>query len=744
MNLKVLYIIVLGFFSSNSLGQIFVIHGTVKSNQKPIENAHIKIKGSLSGVTTNQGGDFQLETKGNVELELTVSAIGFGTALIKIKPEDFQSKPLEIELQSEVRLIPEVEIFGKTERKSADAVNTEIFTIKEINRVASPGLFESLRQINGLRPQITCNVCQAGELQINGMSGPYTLILIDGMPIVSALASVYSMTSINADIIDRIEITKGPGAAKYGSDAMGGAINIITKTAANAPKFSIRSQISSYGEWNNELSFKIQHQKFSNLVSANYYRMNTAWDINSDGFTDVTLQNRITLFDKFQIRRKNFKEASFAFRLLNEERNGGQLNWNKNFRGSDSVYGEYIHTQRAELLANYQMPWKLHTFLLFSYNFHQQNSHYGTTHLFANQHNVFVQLSAEILRTKKYNINFGLNYRQTYYDDNTVATHNEIDNKTIPQINTMPGVYIQTDWNPNYHHNIALGARLDYHPTHGFIPSPRLHYKANINNFNKLKFGYGRGFRVVNLFTEDHAALSGSRTIIIQDDLKPESSHNFSLNYLSTLVLKDAYINFDLGIFYNYFNNRIIGDFDSNPSQIIFANLEGYGTSRGISIGLDAEMPFDIEFTAGCLYNEVFTVNQGNYAQQIQAPKWSGVWSLNKKFQKIDLMISLNGNITGPMRMPVQPNDFRPEYSPTFRLLNLGITKKFLNKMEISLSGRNLLNFVPKYALMRPHDPFNKQVSDPVQNPNAFTFDTSYNYAPIQGIQVIFGIKYSF
>lgn len=741
---KHLLIIVLVILHHVGYGQNYKISGVVIFENKPVENAHIKIPNSTKIYTSDQNGRFHIEVNNDSTQTLIISTLGYKTKTIEIKITNQADENFTIELEKDFKTIGVISIVDKQLKKSTNAVNTDIISISQLTQIQSSNFFESLKQINGLRPQITCNVCQAGELQINGMSGPYTLVLIDGMPIVSALASVYSMTSINADIIDRIEVTKGPAAAIYGSDAMGGALNIITKSAANAPKFSIKSQLSSYGEWNNELSFKIQKKKFSNLLSANYYRMNTPWDLNTDGFTDITLQNRITVFDKLQFERKNYRQASFAVRLLNEERNGGQLNWNKNLRGSDSIYGEYIQTQRAELLGNYQMPLRLPTFLMFSYNFHQQNSYYGTTHLFANQHNVFVQLSAEVFRNKKYGVNMGISYRQTYYDDNTVATHHSEKNKTNPQINTMPGLFIQSDWNPNNTHNVTLGARLDYHPEHGLIPSPRLHYKASINNFNKIKFGYGRGFRVVNLFTEDHAALSGSRTIIIQKNLKPESSHNFSMNYLSTLVLKDAYLNFDLGLFYNYFNNRIIGDFDSDPTQIIFANLEGYGTSRGVSIGLDAELPHDIEFTAGGLFNEVFSVNHGNYSQQIQAPKWSGVWSLNKKFQKIDLTISLNGNITGPMRLPVQPNDFRPEYSPTYFLLNFGITKKFAKNLELSLSGRNLLNFIPKYALMRPQDPFNKYANDSLQNPNGYTFDTSYNYAPIQGIQLIFGVKYSF
>lgn len=95
------------------------------------------------------------------------------------------------------------------------------------------------------------------------------------------------------------------------------------------------------------------------------------------------------------------------------------------------------------------------------------------------------------------------------------------------------------------------------------------------------------------------------------------------------------------------------------------------------------------------------------------------------------------------MRLPVLPNDYRPEYSPWFCLASLQATKKTIKGWELYGGIKNLLNFVPKDPIMRPFDPFDKHVNDPVSNPYGYTFDPSYNYAPLQGRRGYLGIRYT-
>ena len=93
------------------------------------------------------------------------------------------------------------------------------------------------------------------------------------------------------------------------------------------------------------------------------------------------------------------------------------------------------------------------------------------------------------------------------------------------------------------------------------------------------------------------------------------------------------------------------------------------------------------------------------------------------------------------MYLPVVPNDFRLEQSPWFAILNIQFSKRFTKGIETYLGVKNILNFIPKDPILRPFDPFDKHIT--IDNPNGYTFDPSYNYAPVQGTKVLIGLRYN-
>ncbi|MFN3876324.1 MAG: hypothetical protein ACK4L7_10485 [Flavobacteriales bacterium] len=103
--------------------------------------------------------------------------------------------------------------------------------------------------------------------------------------------------------------------------------------------------------------------------------------------------------------------------------------------------------------------------------------------------------------------------------------------------------------------------------------------------------------------------------------------------------------------------------------------------------------------------------------------------------------IDLTGQWYGPMRLPVQPSDFRPDRSPWHALVNVQVRRALGERIELYGGVKNLLGFVPRDPLMRPFDPFDRDAGDPVANPHGYTFDTSYMYAPLQGRRWFVGLR---
>ncbi|MFY7958196.1 MAG: TonB-dependent receptor plug domain-containing protein, partial [Flavobacterium macrobrachii] len=274
----------------------------------------------------------------------------------------------------------------KAVKRLENPVPVEIITATFLKQNPTSNIFDALQNVNGLRPQNNCNVCGTGDIRINGLDGPYTMVTIDGMPIVSALGTVYGLSGIPNSMIERIEVVKGAASTLYGSEAVGGLINIITKKSKTASLFTADMFSTSWLENNIDLGYKATiGKKVDALFGVNYFSYNNPIDNNNDNFTDIALQDRVSFFSKWNINRKSQKEFSIVGRYLYEDRWGGEMQWNKGFRGGDEVYGESIYTSRFELLGKYELPVKEKMHLQFSFIGHDQNSVYGNSFYLANQ-----------------------------------------------------------------------------------------------------------------------------------------------------------------------------------------------------------------------------------------------------------------------------------------------------------------------------------------------------------------------
>ena len=726
------------------------IQGRVLSQNEGLPFVSVYLKNTNLGTTTDDNGNFKIANVTSGKHEIIASFVGYRSEkkIIDIT-ENLNGLIFNLEVDSS---LDEVVITGtlKPVSRLESAVPVEVYSPAFFKKNPTPNIFEALQNVNGVRPQLNCNVCNTGDIHINGLEGPYTLVLIDGMPIVSGLSTVYGLSGIPNSLIEQVEIVKGPASTLYGSEAVGGLINIITKLPENAPIVFADSFINSWGELNIDAGFKAKvGEKATLLFGTNYFNFNNRVDHNNDNFTDLTLQDRISIFNKWDFKRKENKTFSIAGRFFYEDRWGGELQWNHGFRGGDEVYGESIYTTRYELFGKYELPVDENIDFQFSYSDHDQNSVYGNTPYLAKQRIGFGQLVWD-KPLKNHDLLFGTAIRYNYYNDNTTAT-------LSPDEVTIPALFIQDEIKLNEKNNLLLGLRYDYDKRHGSIITPRIAYKYKPTPDDIIRINAGSGFRVVNLFTEEHAALTGARDVIIEEALEPEQSYNINVNYLRKLYTKKGMIfTFDASAWYTYFTNAIIPDYDTNPNQIIYDNLDGYSTSKGISLSIDTVLANGIKGSIGATYQDVTQTENGNTIQQILTEKFTGTWALSYTHQPTNITIDYTGNIYGSMRLPTLGDlDPRQEYSPTWSIQNIQFTYDGIHNIELYTGIKNLLNWTPNqgnpFIIARANDPFDENVTFDAQgdaiatpeNPYALTFDPSYVYAPNQGIRAFFGLRYT-
>lgn len=750
--------IFLFLLANTVLAQNATIKGLVRSDTAVVSYATIGLVGTNIGCTANEKGFYKMSNIKPGKYILRISSIGFRSYDKSITLKEDETVTVNANLLTDELSLNEVVVSGtmKEISKLESPVPVEVYTPALFKKNPTPSIFDALQNVNGVRPQLNCNVCNTGDIHINGLEGPYTMIMIDGMPIVSGLSTVYGLSGIPNSLVERIEIVKGPASSLYGSEAVGGLINIITKKTDKADKLSVDVMTTSYQEYNVDAAVKYHvGKKVNSLLGVNYYNYQNPVDNNKDGFTDVTLQHRISVFNKTNFERKEHREASVAIRYFYEDRWGGDMNWAGKWRGTDSIYGESIYTSRAEVIGKYQLPLKERVFYNVSFNNHDQNSFYGTIKFAANQKIFFNQLYWE-KEFEKHSWLFGAAYRYTWYDDNTVVTetYDSISPKNKPNNVALPGLFIQDEIKFNCNHKLLLGFRYDYNEQHGNIYTPRLAYKWTINATNVLRFNTGTGFRVANIFTEDHAALTGSREVKVVDNLKPEQSINANINYVTKFYREKFFLGIDMSIFYTHFGNRIIADYDTDPNKIYFNNLNGYAISQGASANIDlAFQKIPLKLLIGGTYMDNYKVENGTRATQVLTENFTGTWAVSYEWKKYHLSFDYTGNIYSPMRLPLLGVlDPRDEYSPWWSIQNIQITKK-IKRFEIYGGVKNLLNFTPPAnSISRPFDAFDKgvqynnagQIISTPNNPYAMSFDPAYVYAPNQGIRGFLGFRFSF
>ena len=735
MNLKPnTFCILFLLFTNICLAQ--TIEGTVKDQDNNLLfGATVYNNSNTKSTITNEDGVFSIPSKKG-QNKLVISYVGYTPKTIKVDGNTINLGTIVLENDS----LDEVVISGTLSQvsKLKSAVQIELYNADFFKATPSASFFEAIESINGVRPQLNCNVCNTGDIHINGQEGANTMVLIDGLPLVSGLSTVYGLSGIPQSLIRQVEVIKGPASTLYGSEAIGGVINLITKLPENVGRFNVDTYTTSWGELNVDLGAKYKLKAAQGLIGVNYFNYSNPIDNNGDGFTDLTLQHRISIFNKVKM-----KKNSIAFRYLYEDRWGGQMNWNSDYRGGDQVYGESIYTSRVEVFGKYDVSENL--FLQYSLNNHNQNSVYGTTSYNALQTIGFIQ-SVYQKTIKNHNILFGATYRYTSYDDNTPATEKK-------EVTSLPGLFVQDEWKINKSQTLLSGVRYDNNSIYGDIWTPRLNYKwASKDESSIVRLGFGTGYRVVNVFTEDHAALTGARDVVFTEDILPEKSWNVNINWNQKLYSKYGTIfDLDLSLFKTEFSNRILPDYETNPNQIIYSNLDGKSITQGITLNVNSLSANGLRINLGATFIDSRIIENNETIYPLLTERFSGNYKISYTLYKPKITFDLSGTVIGPMKLPLLgPLDKRDPESPVINIMNLQASHSF-KKFELYAGVKNILNFKPpSNSIARAFDPFdtdiefgsNGQVITTPNNPNALSFDPSYVYYSNQGTNGFLGVRY--
>ena len=739
---------------------------------EPIAGATITLERTATGTVTDEEGQFTLSQIPVGKYTMEIKAIGYQSIRKNLELTATKSLHVEETLHTDNLSMSEVVVsatrYGVSRKEAPVIVN--VISPKIFNATQSVAMSETLNFQPGVRVETNCQNCGFSQVRLNGLEGGYSQILINSRAVFSALNSVYGLDQIPTSMVDRIEVVRSGGSALYGSNAIAGTINVITKEPVeNLWQIGTTMSLIDGQSWDKTLDFNSSIVDEDLMSGVTFYGMNRvrqAYDANGDGFTEMTKLNNTTFGAKAFYRPSEFNNITMDVSTINEFRRGGdrldlvphftditeQLDhktfmggltydhYSRDYSQKYSLYGSAQGTKRASYYGGLAGNRTAQDSLLAS-------NAYGDTDDIA--------MVAGVQYTK----NFANDVITAGYEFQYNNTLDQIEgyNRRIDQTTASSGLYAQYEWKPLSTVTALIGARYDMVKIEGDYRllnlqrnsnmsassfSPRFTLLYDITNELQFRGGYARGFRAPQAFNEDmHVSSVGGEQVfvLLSDNLRTEHANAWtgSLNY--TTNFGSTQVNALLEGFYTDLFNPFTTVRTNELEGVILDEMRNgsgaYVAGSNIELSVAPSDRWSIQ-AGGTIqrskHRELQTIIEADEGEDelavdrfVRTPNNYGY--LNTNWKATDaLSLDLTGVYTGSMLVPHQVNrtlvNSEQFMELNFRLGYLFKIKDHFN-IEANLGVQNMFN-----SYQRDFD------SGPER-------DSDYVYGPARPRTVYFGLK---
>ncbi|CAM3671870.1 TonB-dependent receptor [Sphingobacterium prati] len=746
------------------------ISGTLKNEaNKVITNATVYLYPDKYAFKTDTAGRFHFNKLYAGRYELVAQALGYKEFRQFVELTD-KNQQLTISLQTDNHQIDEVEVNRKLEavdnlvKAENAAMPVKVITKREIELMGSRRLDEVLKEQTGIA--IVNDIAggsRAVGVQIQGFSSNYVMVLVDGQPMLGRNSGNFDLSRISVTNIERIEIIKGASSCLYGSDALGGAINIITRHGAITPQAHASLL---YGTLNTvdatlEGETPFSNQRGSAVVSGNYYR--------TDGFnTDKQyLNSKSTTFPPYT-------NYSFQGRVRYRTSKNGTLGVTGRFAARES---EMINAWSEDrIIQDKQKDQDINLSASYDYNF-DSGLRSMTRYYFSRFHSQIaaqwlqqgVLASAEEFGQNVHRIEQQFAYspmQQLKFTGGIGGSVEQMDNQDLDAKRSLNSAfaYLQTEWKPLDRLLTTLGLRYDQTNVYNGHLSPSLGLQYHISPTLLIKGGVGAGFKAPDYKMRyqvffnpaaNYLVVGSERVadVIAAMDQAGELSYknSYMLNLVAGNLKAETSLSNNIGLtwnpsskfqtdfslFYHRINNQIntvsVGN-GTNIAQIYSYRNLPKAMNKGFELSLSYQATKDLQLSMGYQYliakdlSVLDSIAAGNYPYNqvndaatdlYRQSKKSDYWGIEDRsrhmvnfkaqYEYKPWGVNVNARVNFRGKTPFQEyngNQFIDKYDifiPHHTLLNMTIEKSLMNRrLTLRLIGDNLFNFTSRYLLGQP------------------------------------------
>lgn len=726
-----------------------VVHATTKEHLPYIS---ITLKGTTVGMITDASGHYFMKNLPAGEFTIVASSVGYKTEEKQIKIVPGTTLEVNFSLNDQALEVDEVVVSAsrnETNKKTSPTI-VNVASAKLFESTASSNLAETMSFQSGLRVENNCGNCGITQLRINGLEGQYSQVLLDSRPIFSSLASVYGLEQLPVAMVERVEVVRGGGSALFGSNAIGGVVNIITKEPVrNSVTLSNTTHVLEGGTTDVNTSLNGSFVTDDNKAGVYLFGMlknRGAYDRNGDGFSDLAKLNSETLGFRGYYKTSTYSKLTAEYHHIHEFRRGG-----------DNIK-EPPHTANIAEQLNHKIDGGGLKFDYFSPNYKHKLGIYTSAQFIGRESYFGVDKNLDAYgNTNDKTFVAGTQYTYSFdkclfmpaeltagFEYNYNELHDKIlgYNRDLFQTTQVAGLFFQNEWKSDKV-NFLVGGRLDKHNLmKSAIFSPRVNVRYSPSEKVGIRASYSSGYRAPQAYNEDlHVdAVSGTIALIqIDPNLKPEYSHSFSAS-------TDLYHNFGrvqanllIEGFYTILNDVFtlekIGTNEHGDIIMERRNASG-ATVKGVSAEFKLGIPDKFEVQMGYTFQRSLYKEPEQWSDELtpqrkmfRSPDNYGYITTNYNFTKA-FKASIFGNYTGSMLVqhnkgyiPKDAEKITPDFWDMGVRLSYNIKISKLFNIELNGGVKNIF------------DSYQKDLDFGINK------DAVYVYGPSMPRTYFFGIK---
>ncbi|MBI4552258.1 MAG: TonB-dependent receptor [Candidatus Latescibacteria bacterium] len=651
------------------------LSGTVKDaqTQEPLIGASAQLKGTRYGTTANQAGVFAIHNLSSGRYVLRVSFIGYAAYDTTVNLDRADSLHLAILLTPLSVEAEEIVVTGtRTSRSIADVpVRVEAIPQEEVEEkllMTPASVAMLLNESTGMRVQTTSATSSTANLRIQGLSGRYTQMLIDGIPSLGGLSAGFSLTQLPPLNLRQVEVVKGATSALYGPDAIAGVVNFLTKEPRKAPELTALLNGTTQRGFD-AAAFYSQKFKKAGLTLLTSRNTQPRFDVDGDGFSDIAEYTRWTLVPKLLYDFSHTVRGGFSSGVSVEDRLGGAASAPRSAVGTDAPYLERIQSTRLQ--ANTWLTWNVSPSRSISSRFAgmrlTRDDVYGSTPFNARQTVLYadVQYAADQGRHR--------------WLAGAALNADAVADRTPGLLTSRgyrfhaPGVFAQDEVRLAARWILLVSGRADRHNRFGTFFTPRLSLMHRPTDALTIRLGGGTGFKAPTIFVEE-AEEMGFRQVRPLQQVRAERSQSGSFDANWRGLAGPLVARLNAALYLTRLQHAVTADEDSLASDVVLLrNTTGATLARGGE--LSAQLTYgEMKLSVGYTYLKTSQTDRGRTEELSLNPRNTFGAVLVWESETAGMKAGLEAYWTDSQR--VERNPFR-QRSPAYWVTGAILEKRF-------------------------------------------------------------------